>query len=230
MKDVAIIPARGGSKRIPRKNIKNFLGRPILAYVIEAAKRSELFSHILVSTDDEEIAAVAARNGASVPFMRSQTNSDDHATLIDVLSEVVGALDAAGFYRSPYLCCLLPTAALLDHRRLISAREMLVSGSSHCVFPITRYRAPIQRALFRREDGTMTMREPEHYRTRSQDLLPHFYDAGQFYYTTRQVCIDRKPLLGDGALGIELSELEAQDIDEPSDWTLCEMKYRLRFG
>ncbi|MEY9559386.1 pseudaminic acid cytidylyltransferase [Sinorhizobium fredii] len=230
MKDIAIIPARGGSKRIPRKNIKDFLGRPILVYAIEAAQRSGLFSHILVSTDDEEIAAIAERCGASVPFMRSRSNADDHSTLIDVLHEVVGALDSGGFDASPYLCCLLPTAALLDHKRLILARDMLVTSSTHCVFPLVRYRSPIQRALFKRDDDTVAMREPEQYRTRSQDLLPHYYDAGQFYYTTRDACIARRPLLDDGAIGLELSDLEAQDIDEPEDWALCEMKYRLRFG
>jgi pseudaminic acid cytidylyltransferase len=227
MKDIAIIPARGGSKRIPRKNIRDFLGKPIIAYAIEATIESRLFSKVIVSTDDEEIAAVSKTLGASIPFLRSAKNADDHATLGDVLVEVLTSL---GEEATDQLCCILPTAPLLRSERLKQARAALLESGARCVVPVTAFRYPIQRALRLAPDGALSLREPEHYRTRSQDLERHFHDAGQFYYLKREAILDGKPLLGEGAIAIELSDAEVQDIDDLEDWRLAELKYRLRDG
>lgn len=223
--DIAIIPARGGSKRIPRKNTRDFLGMPIIAYAIKSAQDSGLFADVIVSTDDEEIAAVSRDFGASVPFFRSTRNSDDHATLGDVLAEVVPALGEGAGER---VCCILPTAPLLRSARLIEAQRRLIDSGARCVLPVAAFRYPIQRALRLAPDGSLAMREPQHYRTRSQDLERHFHDAGQFYYLTRDAVMDGKPLLGDGAVAIELPDVEVQDIDDLDDWALAEMKFRKR--
>ncbi|MEA2042576.1 MAG: pseudaminic acid cytidylyltransferase, partial [Bacteroidota bacterium] len=177
MKNLAIIPARGGSKRIPGKNIKNFLGKPIIAYSVEAALKSELFCEVIVSTDDNEIAEVSKKYGATVPFMRSDENADDHATLSDVIDEVTESYTQRGD-KFDYACCILPTSPLLTVQNLEKGFNLLASQKLDSVKPVAAFSYPIQRAL-KMENGLVEMFQPEHKRTRSQDLEQAYHDAGQ---------------------------------------------------
>lgn len=224
---LAIIPARGGSKRIPGKNIRPFCGKPILAYSIQTARDSGLFDRIIVSTDSPKIAEVACQYGAEVPFWRSPTTSDDYATLLDVLQEVVRQLAQQGVHYDE-VCCLLPTAPLVTAKHLQQAHSLLEQNGYDAVFPIVRFGYPIQRALGQDEDGRVAMLQPQHYRSRSQDLSPAFHDAGQFYWFRPEPCFAAGRMFTDNSGGTEISELEAQDIDTETDWALCELKYQLR--
>ncbi|MDB5422125.1 MAG: acylneuraminate cytidylyltransferase [Brevundimonas sp.] len=223
---LAVIPARGGSKRIPRKNIRPFAGQPILHWPIKAALDSQLFDAVMVSTDDEEVAVIAREAGADVPFMRSAASADDHSSLLDVLAEVVGNYHQRG-QDFDTVCCLLPTAALVTAERLRLGHDMFATGEFDSVFPVVRFLAPIQRALRRSDEGMISMFQPEHYRSRSQDLEPAYHDAGQFYWMSRQACIDRTPTFAGRAGSIVVDETEVQDIDTDIDWRLAELKHRL---
>lgn len=225
MKRIAIIPARGGSKRIPRKNIKSFLGKPIIAYSIEAALELKHFSEVMVSTDDEEIAAVALKYGAQVPFLRSEAASDDFATTAEVLVEVLQAYAATG-EEFDYGCCLYPTAPLVKPASITEAFELLKANKFDTVFPVLRYGYPIWRSL-KMEAGKAAMNWPGHLHSRSQDLPPAFHDAGQFYWFNVKAFLEKRALFTKNSGVMELSELEVQDIDNETDWTLAEMKYRL---
>lgn len=234
MKGAAIITARGGSKRIPRKNIRAFCGKPILAYSIEAAKESGLFDAVMVSTDDGEIAAVAREYGAAVPFMRSAAAADDFATTADVLTEVLDAYEARG-RRFPWMCCLYPTAPFVTAQRLREAYRVLCDQAAEAVLPVVRFSYPPQRAFVLRRER-LVYASPEYIRARSQDLEPLYHDAGQFYFY--DVAAFRRSIREDGARGgyaldavpLVLEEREVQDIDTLSDWMLAEMKYRLLHG
>ncbi|WP_439883135.1 pseudaminic acid cytidylyltransferase [Pontibacter sp. MBLB2868] len=225
MKSLAIIPARGGSKRIPRKNIKDFLGKPIIAYTIEAALNSGLFEEVMVSTDDEEIAAMARQYGAVVPFLRSPETSDDFATTAAVLSEVLQKYAAQG-RAFDYACCLYPTAPFVTGKMLSEAYGKLMAGDFDTVFPVLRYSYPIWRSL-RVEGDRAVLNWPEHLESRSQDLPPAFHDAGQFYWFRVGRFLEKLALFTDRSGAIELSELEVQDIDSETDWKLAELKYKL---
>ena len=225
MKTIAIIPARGGSKRIPRKNIRPFLGKPILAYSIEAALDSGLFEEVMVSTDDEEIAQVAREYGAKVPFLRSQNASDDFATTAQVLEEVLLKYKAQGkSFESA--CCLYPTAPFVTAKLLQESYKRLQEGDFDTVFPVLKYSYPIWRSL-KVEHGRAAMNWPEHLNSRSQDLPAAFHDAGQFYWLRGAAFLKDKKLFTANSGVIELSELEAQDIDSETDWQLAELKYKL---
>jgi N-acylneuraminate cytidylyltransferase len=178
MSNLAIIPARGGSKRIPRKNIKLFLGKPIIAYSIEAALKSNLFDEVMVSTDDKEIAEIAKVYGAKVPFFRSKENSDDYSTTTDVLLEVLNNYKQEGMGFSN-ACCIYPTAPFVSKEKLELAYSKLLKENFDCVFPVVRYGFPIQRAMFFDEEN-IKMIQPEHMLSRSQDLKTSFHDVGQF--------------------------------------------------
>lgn len=223
---LAVIPARGGSKRIPRKNIRTFAGRPILSWPIKAALDTRLFDAVMVSTDDEEIAAIARDADADVPFLRSAVSANDHASLLDVLAEVVENYRQRG-EDFDTVCCLLPTAALVTADRLRLGHDMFATGEFDSVFPVVRFLAPIQRALRRSDEGMISMLQPEHYRSRSQDLEPAYHDAGQFYWMSSQACVDRTPTFAGRAGGIVIDETEVQDIDTDVDWRLAELKHRL---
>ncbi|WP_276499324.1 pseudaminic acid cytidylyltransferase [Pontibacter litorisediminis] len=225
MKSIAIIPARGGSKRIPRKNIRPFLGRPIIAYSIEAALQSGLFGEVMVSTDDEEIAQVAREHGASVPFLRSREASDDLATTAQVLEEVLAKYKEAG-EEFDVACCLYPTAPFVTGELLQAGYAKLKEGDFDTVFPVLRYSYPIWRSL-KVEQGRAAMNWPEHLNSRSQDLPAAFHDAGQFYWFKVDRFLEGKRLLTDNSGVMELAELEAQDIDSETDWRLAELKYKL---
>ena len=225
-RSLAIIPARGGSKRIPRKNIRLFAGRPILSWPVKAALDSGLFDTVMVSTEDEQIAAVARETGAEVPFLRSLETADDHSSLLDVLAEVVARYQAAG-RDFDVVCCILPTALLVTSTALRRGHEMFATGAYDSVFPVAPFPAPLQRALRRDAAGIVSMFQPEHYGSRSQDLERGYYDAAQFYWMSSQACLDRVPTFGGRAGSFVLDETEVQDIDTEADWRLAELKHRL---
>ncbi len=220
---IAIITARGGSKRIPRKNIKEFCGRPIITYPIEAALKSGLFEEVMVSTDDEEIAEVARTAGAQVPFMRSEESAGDYASTDDVLMEVLSAYRSQGREFDRF-CCLYPTAPFVTAEKLRTAMGLLEKADS--VMPVVAFSFPPQRCMILNEEGELRMKWPEHARTRSQDLEPYYHDCGQFY------CCRTAPFLEYGTTDLPhmapmiMSELEVQDIDNPDDWEIAELKYR----
>jgi N-acylneuraminate cytidylyltransferase len=225
MGNICIIPARGGSKRIPRKNIKEFLGKPIIAYSIQAALESELFEEVMVSTDDPEIAEIAKEFGAKVPFLRSKQNSDDFATTFDVIEEVLTAYQSNGT-EFENLCCLYSCAPFVNKEMLSSGKKLLVENKFDIVFPILAFSFPIQRALIKSK-GKISLIHEEHLTTRSQDLEEHFHDAGQFYWCNTKALLSSKKLLTSNTGGVVISELEAQDIDTETDWKLAELKYQL---
>lgn len=226
MERVAIIPARGGSKRIPRKNIRPFLGKPILAYSVEVALQSQLFSEVMVSTEDDEITSLALQHGASVPFRRSEQTASDYATTTDVLLEVLECYESQGRVFD-YGCCIYPAAPFITIDLLVSAWEMLIDHGYDSVFPVLRFSHPIQRAL--KLEGTQaTMFWPSHDAARSQDLTPAYHDAGQFYWFNSAAIQQKKRLWTDHSGAIVIAELDAHDIDTLEDWTMAEFKYQYR--
>ena len=225
MKNLCIIPARGGSKRIPRKNIKPFMGKPIIAYSIEAALESGLFDEVMVSTDDEEMADIAKQYGASVPFFRSAETANDYATTVDVLLEVINCYKERG-KEFDFVCCLYSTAPFVTSQKLKTAYTEMIEGDYDSTYTIVEYSYPIQRSL-KVCDGKVSMRWPEYAKSRSQDLEKSYHDAGQFYFTSTKQLIDRKALKGDNTKGFILSELDVQDLDTMTDWKLAELKFGL---
>ncbi|WP_420147092.1 pseudaminic acid cytidylyltransferase [Spirosoma sp.] len=225
MSNVAIITARGGSKRIPRKNIRLFLGKPIIAYGIEAALQSGLFADVMVSTDDAEIANVARQYGASVPFLRSAKAADDFATTADVLTEVLRQYEQQ-HHVFEYACCLYPTAPFVTPDLLKEAFATLSDREFDTVYPVQRFGFPIQRAVFLR-DATVQWVQPEHALTRSQDLEPAYHDAGQFYFVNVAAFQKSHRLITDNSGGIVISEMAAHDIDNEEDWQVAELKFRM---
>ncbi len=222
MKNLCIIPARGGSKRIPRKNIKPFLGKPIIAYSIEAALKSGLFAEVMVSTDDEEIADVAKQYGAKVPFMRSAETASDFATTADVLKEVLAKYQELG-QEFDNFCCFYATAPLVQSEDVVSAFECLQSSDFTCVYPVVQFSYPIWRCLDIADDGTMTRHWPEYENSRSQNLPKEFHDSGTFYWYKTKEWLSGRNKIG----GIIVDETAVQDIDNETDWKLAEMKYEL---
>lgn len=223
MKTVAIITARGGSKRIPRKNIKPFAGKPIIAYSIEAALKAGIFDEVMVSTDDEEIAAVARQYGASVPFMRSAGTSDDYATTADVINEVVSAYRQNG-EEFTYACCIYPTAPFVTAEKLQNAFRLLTRSGADSVLPITKFSFPIWRS-FKKEGDLVSYNWPENALKRSQDLPPAYHDCGQFYFLHLSAFLTLSTLVTDNTIGLEVPESEVQDIDNEEDWKIAEIKF-----
>lgn len=223
MPNIAIITARGGSKRIPRKNIKEFAGKPILLYSIEAALNSKIFDEVMVSTDDEEIARLAMQAGASVPFLRSDVNADDYATTSDVILEVIKEYDKRGL-NFDIICCIYPTAPFITPERLKETVELLITKQADCVLPVLKFSFPPQRGLVL-NDKWMEPKWPEFTPCRSQDLEPIFHDAGQFYTLNYKSFLAQKKIYMDKTYPIILSDLEVQDIDTEDDWKLAEQKY-----
>ena len=225
MKNLCIIPARGGSKRIPRKNIKPFMGKPIMAYSIEAALGSGLFDEVMVSTDDDEFAEVAQKYGACVPFLRSAATANDFATTADVLNEVLERYKEFGRVFDSF-CCLYSTAPFVTANRLKEANDKLSAAVDAC-FTMVQYSYPVQRGLQVNNIGYVEMTNPEYLRTRSQDLKPIYHDAGQFYFIKTKTFETEKTLWANRTAPLILSELEVQDLDTETDWKLAEMKYKL---
>ena len=229
MKRLAIIPARGGSKRIPRKNIKDFLGKPIIAYSIEAALNSGVFDEVMVSTDDEEIATVARQFGAEVPFMRSSKNADDFATTADVIIEVVQEYKNIG-RAFDTLCCIYPTAPFVTAERLKEGGVLLEKQDYDSVVPMVRFSFPIQRAVYLNEYNQAFFFQPEHIQSRSQDLQSSYHDVGQYYWLSTTKFIENKQIWTQNTGAIILDEMETQDIDTLEDWEIAEFKYQLKHG
>lgn len=225
MNNLAIIPARGGSKRIPRKNIKDFLGKPIIAYSIEAALDSGLFEEVMVSTDDNEIAEIAIKYGAKIPFFRSEKTANDFAHVAEVIEEVLDS------YRSENkqfdnFCCIFSTAPFISKKRLKEGYELMLKNNFDSVFPVLKFSYPIQRAL-KIENEKVSMILPENFNKRSQDLMPAYHDSGQFYWMKTQEFYKQKRVFAENSGAIILSEMEVQDIDTIEDWEVAEMKYKL---
>ena len=227
MGNLAIIPARGGSKRIPRKNIKDFLGKPIIAYSIEAAINSALFDEVMVSTDDEEIAEVAMKYGAVVPFIRSKENANDYAGTAAVLVEVLNEYRKRSREFSS-VCCIYPTAPLLSIEALRGGFNKLVGDGHTSVFPIVEFSFPIWRGLAIDEEDKTQMVWPENLNMRSQDLKKVYHDAGQWYWLDANRFLSDPKLYTDNSSYILCDEMEVQDIDNLADWKLAELKYVLK--
>ena len=222
---VAVIPARGGSKRIPRKNIKPFAGKPIIGYSIEAAKGCGIFDRILVSTDDEEIAAVARGFGAEVPFLRPPTLADDFTGTNAVVKHAIGWLAEQG-HEVDCACCIYATAPFLQPRYLAEGYRRLVESDSSFAFSVTGFRFPIQRALRVAPRGSVEALFPEHIFTRSQDLEEAFHDAGQFYWGRSEAFLNDLTLFSPISSAVILPRHLVQDIDTPQDWLEAELMFR----
>lgn len=227
MKKIAIIPARGGSKRIPRKNIKDFLGKPIIAYSIEAALESNLFDEVMVSTDDEEIAEVAKRYGANVPFMRSAKGADDFASLADVVEEVLYNYKSKLNYIPVFFATILATAPFLTKELLKEGFSKIDVGKIDSVMSVGKYANPIYRSLSIDESGNLLKNFPEYISYRSQDLPSAFYDAGQFYITRTDTFASEKRLSCGICQPVVLPNNCIQDIDTLEDWEEAEVKYKV---
>lgn len=228
MTNLAIIPARGGSKRIPHKNIKKFLGKPIIAYSIKAAIKSGLFDEIMVSTDDCEIAEVAKQYGAKVPFMRSLKNSDDFSTLADVAIEVYRKYEDKG-KKYDNICCILSTAPFITSLRINEAYNKFIEKNFNSVCPVVAFSYPVLRALEFDNDKKLRMINPEYLNSRSQDLKPAYHDCGSFYWVKTEALKKEKTLLCKNGSAIILPETEVQDIDTETDWKLAEIKYNFLY-
>lgn len=224
MKRLAVITARGGSKRIPRKNIRLFLDKPIIAYSIEAALTSKLFDEVMVSTDDEEIAECGKSYGAKVPFMRSERNANDYATTADVILEVINSYNKCNIDFDE-ICCIYPTAPFVTSCNLIEAQKILAQNGADCVMPVVQFSFPPQRGIIV-EGGMIQPKWPEYIKERSQDLQPMYHDAGQFYFMNKNSFINQKSIIMNHTCPLELSELQVQDIDTLRDWEMAELKYQ----
>lgn len=223
--NVAIIPARGGSKRIPRKNVKPFAGKPIIAYSIEAAQESGLFERIIVSTDDPEIAAVARRYGAEVPFMRPASLSDDYTGTIPVIRYAIEWLLAQG-QKLELVCCIYATAPFIDHEDIRRGLSILTTAGSAYAFAVTSYPFPIQRAIRITPQGRVAMFNQEQFNTRSQDLEEAFHDAGQFYWGKVGAWLTEKAIFTADSAPVLLPRYQVQDIDTMEDWQRAELMFR----
>jgi pseudaminic acid cytidylyltransferase len=226
-KNLAIITARANSKRIPGKNTKNFLGRPIIHYVIEAAIGSQLFTEVMVSTDCKKIAKVALSAGAKVPFIRSSENSNDHSSTANVILEVIAYYKETGSHFDN-ICCLYPTAALLSSTTMKKSYEQFLLSRADTLVPVCLYSHPIQRA-FRIKNQTLKPSNPEYTQTRTQDLEEHYHDVGMFYWGTEKYLSKSGNFFSENSSPYILQENEAQDIDNPDDWELAELKYAILF-
>ncbi len=224
MRQIAIITARGGSKRIPRKNIREFCGKPILAYSIEAAKESGLFDTVMVSTDDEEIAGIARQYGAEVPFYRSEKTANDFAGTNDVLLEVLEEYEKRGEHYD-LGCCIYPTAPFVTADKLRDAMRQLEGSDADTLIPVVSFSYPPQRAMIVKE-GRLVFEYPQYLDSRSQDLEPHYHDVGQFYLFYTEAFRQNRKLMVGNILPYVVSEMEVQDIDNQTDWEIAEIKYR----
>jgi N-acylneuraminate cytidylyltransferase len=222
--NIAIIPARGGSKRIPRKNIKKFFGKPLIAYSIEAAKKAGCFERIIVSTDDREIASIAQQYGAEVPFTRPNDISDDYASTLEVITHAITELDLP---KNAKVCCIYATAPLISSEKLLEGLTIFNASKLDYVFSATEFSFPIQRAFKLSTNGLVEMFQPEHFNSRSQDLEKGYHDAGQFYWGESSTFLKGRPFFGKNSKPIILSNTQVQDIDTLDDWKRAELMYKL---
>lgn len=223
--NIAIIPARGGSKRIPRKNIKVFDGKPMIAHAIAAARASELFEHIVVSTDDEEISRIAREWHAETPFIRPPDLANDHAATLPVIAHGIQVCLALG-WEFDHVCCIYPGVPFIRIDDLRQAYSLMLEKRKDYCFPVTEFPSPIQRALRRLEDGTMQPFHPQFEAERTQDLEPAYHDAGQFYWGTVDAWRHNRTILS-GGIGFPIPNWRVVDIDTPEDWNRAEMLHRI---
>lgn len=221
---IAVITARGGSKRIPQKNIRNFCGRPILSYSIDAALESKMFDEVMVSTDSEKIAEIARQYGANVPFLRSEENSNDFATTAQVLLEVLASYERMN-RNFETVCCLYPTAPFVTAAKIQEAFALMEHTNANAVVPVVRFSFPPQRAFVIENDG-LKYQYPQYEKARSQDLKPIYHDCGQFYLCKTKALQTYGSLIVPQTQGLIVPEEEVQDIDTLSDWNIAEMKFR----
>lgn len=222
---LCVIPARGGSKRIPRKNIKDFCGQPMIAHSIAAARQSGCFDRIIVSTDDHDIADVARAHGADVPFMRPPELSDDHTGTIPVIAHAILWQQRHG--EAPeHVCCLYATAPFVQADDIARGLQLLQASAARYAFSITSYPFPIQRAIRLTAGGNVAMFSPEHFNTRSQDLEEAYHDAGQFYWGNAVAWLEGSSIFSEASVPVILPRYRVQDIDTPEDWERAEMMYR----
>ena len=224
--NICVIPARGGSKRIPRKNIKEFNGKPIIAYSIEAALKSNCFDQVIVSTDDDEIAEVAKKYGAQVPFLRPGELSNDYAGTIPVIKHAIEWMED-NKSSVENVCCLYATAPFIRPQIISQAYQQLNNSKADYCFSVTSFVFPIQRAIKIVEKNKVSMFYPEHFDTRSQDLEKAYHDAGQFYWGKAQAFKDESPIFTEVATPYILPRYLVQDIDTPEDWIRAESMYRV---
>ena len=226
MKSICIIPARGGSKRIPRKNVKDFLGKPIIAYSIEAARQSGVFDEVMVSTDDEEIAEIAKRYGASVPFMRSAETSNDFASTADVIIEVLKQYEQID-KTFDIVACIYATAPFINANIIREGINSIAEKGYEAAMTCVEFSYPILRSLVIDKENRISMKWPEFKNSRSQDLGKFYHDAGQFYVAKTETYKKSRSFSGNNTAPIVLSELYVQDLDTPTDWKIAEIKYSL---
>ena len=224
--NICVIPARGGSKRIPRKNIKEFNGKPIIAYSIEASLKSNCFSQVIVSTDDDEISEVAKKYGALVPFVRPDELSNDYAGTISVIKHAIEWMENNNNYIES-VCCLYATAPFIQSKIISKAYQQLKDSNSDYCFSVTSFSFPIQRAIKIVQGDKVDMFYPEHFNTRSQDLEEAYHDAGQFYWGKAQAFKDESPLFSEVATPYVLPRYLVQDIDTMEDWIRAEAMYKV---
>ena len=222
---LCVIPARGGSKRIPRKNIRDFCGKPMIAWSIDAAIKSECFDRIIVSTDDEEIASVAMQYGAEIPFIRPVELADDYTGTTAVIAHAIERLNLHGEIADK-VCCLYATAPFVQTSDLTRGLEVLERGTADYAFSITSYTFPIQRAIRIAQDQRIEMFQPEYFNTRSQDLEEAWHDAGQFYWGRAGAWLDGKPVFSRDAVPVPLPRYRVQDIDTLEDWQRAEWIFK----
>jgi len=225
MDSIAIIPARGGSKRIPRKNIRELAGKPAISYPIELAIKTGIFKRVIVSTDDIETAQIAESSGAEVPFLRESKLSDDFTTTIDVISNAISKIDTAGI---KYVCCIYPVTPLLNIDRVMESYKILSENIWDYVFSACEFPAPIERAFRKNDLGEVNFLNSNFVNTRTQDLSKAYYDSGQFYFGQLSSWKSKRPILTGNSTFIELEKNEVLDIDEEEDWNLVERLLRLR--
>jgi N-acylneuraminate cytidylyltransferase len=223
---IAVIPARGGSKRITKKNIRPFFGKPIIGWTIEAARNSGCFEKIIVSSDDDEIAQVARSYGAEVPFMRPADISNDHAGTTPVMAHATQWLIDAGIQPS-LVCCLYATAPFIQASDIQRGLAMMKTGNIDFAFTVTRYSSPIQRALRIRGNGPVEMFNPDQFNQRSQDLEPAWHDAGQFYWGSSEAWLKELPVFAANSMPIDIPGHRVQDIDSLEDWKRAEILFQV---
>ncbi len=224
--NICVIPARGGSKRIPRKNIKEFVGKPIIAYSIEAALESNCFDRVIVSTDDDEIANVAKKYGAQVPFIRPDELSDDYSGVIPVIQHAIEWLNNEG--QSPIdVCCLYATAPFVQAKAIQQAYVQMKEVQADYCFTVTSFAFPIQKAIRLTQDDRVDMFYPEFFETRSQDLVEAYHDAGQFYWGKAKAFKQQKLIFSRDSIPYILPRHLVQDIDTQEDWTRAEVMFRV---
>lgn len=223
---VAVIPARGGSKRIPRKNIKEFHGRPMIVWSIEAAIKSKCFDLIIVSTDDDEISEMAQSLGALVPFKRPGNLSDDYATTGDVMAHAAEYISES-YPDVQYLCCIYATAPFIKSDDILHGLELLTAREADYAISVTTFPFPIQRGLRLKQGQSLEMFQPEFMLTRSQDLEEAYHDAGQFYWGTKEAFLSQAPFFTPASAAVILPRLRVQDIDTPEDWQRAEALFKV---